>query len=226
MEMPFGWIAIHWQDGVLTGVDLEPEAPVVGAADLPPALGEQLAVYLRDGLSPFGLPIERHGTPFQRRVWQALQAIPAGHTRTYGELAEVLGTSARAVGGACRANPCPIVVPCHRVVAKRGLGGFAGDTSGRKVAIKRWLLRHEGVELGGESSRNGTRVKAHGVDRNSPVEIACPAGVVITDHSTVRSGSSKGRGQHEPCRLRRIGPPLLASPAGLRSLGDVGRGQR
>ena len=53
----------------------------------------------------------------------------------------------RAVGQACRANPCPIVVPCHRVVAVKGLGGFAGDRDGRKLAIKRWLLRHEGVAV-------------------------------------------------------------------------------
>jgi methylated-DNA-[protein]-cysteine S-methyltransferase len=73
-----------------------------------------------------------------------LRSIPPGRTRTYGELASKLGTSARAVGGACRANPCPVVVPCHRVVAANGLGGFAGDTSGRKLEVKRWLLRHEG----------------------------------------------------------------------------------
>jgi methylated-DNA-[protein]-cysteine S-methyltransferase len=179
MEMPFGWIAIHWQDGVLTGVDLEPEAPVVGTVDLPPALGEQIAAYLRDGLSPFDLPIELRGTPFQRRVWQALRAIPAGRTRTYGELAELLGTSARAVGGACRVNPCPIVVPCHRVVAKRGLGGFAGDTSGRKLAIKRWLLRHEGVELDGDKE---PRMNANGPDCNSSGEASCPAKVLPASH--------------------------------------------
>ena len=66
-------------------------------------------------------------------------------TRTYRDLAEQLGSVPRAVGQACRANPCPIVVPCHRVVAVKGLGGFAGDRAGRKLAIKRWLLRHEGV---------------------------------------------------------------------------------
>jgi len=90
------------------------------------------------------LPIELQGTPFQRRVWKALREIPPGRTITYSELARQLGTGARAVGGACRANPCPIVVPCHRVVAVNGLGGFSGDTSGRKLEIKRWLLRHEG----------------------------------------------------------------------------------
>lgn len=149
IETPFGWIAVHWEEGALTEVDLEPELPLGAAADLPPALGEQLAAYLRDGQTRFDLPVELRGTAFQLRVWQALRAIPPGRTQTYGELALALATSARAVGGACRANPCPIVVPCHRVVAKQGLGGFAGDTSGRKLAIKRWLLRHEGVALDG-----------------------------------------------------------------------------
>jgi methylated-DNA-[protein]-cysteine S-methyltransferase len=88
------------------------------------------------------------GTPFQCRVWQALRDIPPGTTRTYGELARDLGTSPRAIGGACRANPCLIAVPCHRVVARDGLGGFAGERGGKRLAVKRWLLRHEGAPAG------------------------------------------------------------------------------
>lgn len=83
------------------------------------------------------------GTAFQRRVWQAMQEIPAGQTRRYGELAQALNSSARAVGGACRANPIPFLIPCHRVVATAGLGGFAGAHEGRLVDLKRWLLAHE-----------------------------------------------------------------------------------
>ncbi len=89
--------------------------------------------------------LELQGTAYQRRVWDALRAIPAGTVLTYGELARRLGTAPRAVGGACRANPCPIFVPCHRVVAAHGRGGFAGATSGRWLVIKEILLRHEGV---------------------------------------------------------------------------------
>ncbi len=89
------------------------------------------------------------GTDFQQRVWRTLGAIPAGQVITYGELAKRLGSSARAVGNACRHNPVPILVPCHRVIAASGLGGFAGDTSGRLVDIKRRLLAHEGVEIPG-----------------------------------------------------------------------------
>ncbi len=85
------------------------------------------------------------GTEFQRRVWDALCAIPSGSVLTYGELARRLGTAPRAVGGACRANPCPIFVPCHRVVAVHGRGGFAGASSARWIEIKEALLRHEGV---------------------------------------------------------------------------------
>jgi len=75
-------------------------------------------------------------------VWAAIRAIPPGEVRTYGELARALGSSARAVGQATGANPWPVLVPCHRVVAAQGLGGYVGwHAPGR--AVKRWLLRHE-----------------------------------------------------------------------------------
>jgi len=83
------------------------------------------------------------GTPFRQKVWQQLSLIPAGETQTYGELAKGLQTSARAIGGACRHNPVPIIVPCHRIVAQNGDGGYAGKTSGFLLEIKRWLLKHE-----------------------------------------------------------------------------------
>lgn len=93
------------------------------------------------------VPLAIEGTPFQKRVWEALQAIPAGQVMTYGELAAQLQSGARAVGNACRRNPTPLVVPCHRVVPSKGIGGFAGHTSGRLVAVKRQLLAREGVEI-------------------------------------------------------------------------------
>jgi len=76
-----------------------------------------------------------------------MQRIPAGKTRTYGEVAQELHSSARAVGGACGANPIPLVVPCHRIVASGGsLGGFMGAREeGFELGIKRWLLEHEGA---------------------------------------------------------------------------------
>lgn len=87
------------------------------------------------------LTVDAGGTPFQRRVWEALRRIPAGSTTSYGELAAALGQpgASRAVGLANGSNPVAIVVPCHRVIAANGgLGGYSGG-----LARKRWLLAHE-----------------------------------------------------------------------------------
>ena len=150
LATPIGLIRLTWAEGALVEVDLEPgEAAEDGAGQVPKAVIAEVAAYFADPGHRFAVPLRRSGTPFQRRVWDALRAIPPGRTRTYGDLAAELGTSPRAVGGACRANPCPILVPCHRVVGATGLGGFAGDTSGHKLAVKRWLLRHEGAEVPG-----------------------------------------------------------------------------
>ena len=106
----------------------------------------QLRAYLKDPHFVFGLPLAPAGTAFQRRVWDGIAAIPAGRTTAYGELAQSLGSAPRAVGNACGANPYPVVVPCHRVVAAHGgLGGFARQRGGFLLDIKRWLLAHEGV---------------------------------------------------------------------------------
>ena len=88
------------------------------------------------------------GTAFQQRVWGAIASIPRGHVRTYGDLARLLGSAPRAVGQACGANWFPLVVPCHRVTAAGGLGGFSNsaDADGFHLGVKRWLLAHEGVE--------------------------------------------------------------------------------
>ncbi len=104
---------------------------------------EALAAYFRDPREVPEVPLELAGTDFQHRVWTALGRIPPGEVLTYGELARQLGTAPRALGQACRANPVPILVPCHRVVAATGRGGYAGATGGRLLAIKRWLLAHE-----------------------------------------------------------------------------------
>ncbi|MDR0770641.1 MAG: methylated-DNA--[protein]-cysteine S-methyltransferase [Burkholderiales bacterium] len=111
------------------------------------ALSEQavreLTRYLDDPQFAFTVPILPRGTLFQQRVWEALQAIPASSTRTYGELAKTLKSAPRAVGGACGANPVVLVIPCHRVVAQRSLGGFMHAGDGEPLHIKRWLLKHE-----------------------------------------------------------------------------------
>ena len=106
----------------------------------------QLFSYLEDPRFEFDLPLRLAGTRHRLAVWEAMQRIPAGATRTYGELARELDSSARAVGGACGANPIPVVVPCHRIVAAQGLGGFMGAAGeGFERSIKRWLLEHEGA---------------------------------------------------------------------------------
>ena len=89
-------------------------------------------------------------TPFQARALEQLQKIPYGETRSYGEIAKILKTSPRAVGNACRNNPLPIIIPCHRVVAANGIGGYDGAKSGGLLAIKYRLLEMEGVCLEAE----------------------------------------------------------------------------
>ena len=87
----------------------------------------QLAAYFAGALTEFNLPLAPPGTGFQKRVWQAMNEIPYGETWTYGGLAERAGTVARAVGGACGANPIPVFIPCHRVLAANGgAGGYSG----------------------------------------------------------------------------------------------------
>jgi methylated-DNA-[protein]-cysteine S-methyltransferase len=116
------------------------------AADCPLAAqaARQLRAYLADPASPFGLPLRPSGTTFQRRVWAEIEKIPRGQVRTYGDVAPSLHNAPRAVGQACGANPFPLVVPCHRVVASGGgLGGFSGQTGGFLIDVKRWLLLHE-----------------------------------------------------------------------------------
>lgn len=104
---------------------------------------EQITAYFDNPQFTFSLPLLTQGTLFQKSVWQTLRDIPPGKPWSYGKVAQYLGTSPRAIGGACRANSIPIVIPCHRVVAVNGLGGFSGETQGHKVDIKHWLLTHE-----------------------------------------------------------------------------------
>jgi methylated-DNA-[protein]-cysteine S-methyltransferase len=107
----------------------------------------QLQAYLEDPRRGFDLPLKLAGTHHRLQVWEAMQRIECGQTRSYGEIARELGSSARAVGGACGANPIPVVVPCHRVIGSdRTLGGFMGSRAeGFELGIKRWLLEHEGA---------------------------------------------------------------------------------
>ena len=104
---------------------------------------EALDNYFNSGLFESEISLSPQGTSFQLKVWQALKMIPFGSVRTYGDVAKELQTSSRAVGQACRRNNIPLFIPCHRVVAAKGLGGFMGGY--RHVERKRWLLQHEGI---------------------------------------------------------------------------------
>ena len=104
---------------------------------------QQLEEYRDDPNTRFDLPLLIEGTEFQRQLWDALCEIPRGKTLTYGELARRLGVDARAIGQACGDNRLPIVIPCHRVVAADGIGGFGHATGGYLLEAKRWLLAHE-----------------------------------------------------------------------------------
>jgi len=108
---------------------------------------QQLQCYLDDPQYSFDLPLQMHGTDFQHRLWSALCDVSSGTTATYGQLVERLGMKggAQAVGQACRRNPVPIVVPCHRILSQSGMGGYAGETAGEKLRFKQALLKHEGL---------------------------------------------------------------------------------
>lgn len=104
---------------------------------------DEIEHYLDNPGHIFDLPLATRGTPFQQRVWHAIREIPTGRTREYGELAHDLSSVARAVGQACGANPFPLATPCHRVLARTGMGGFAHAQNGWLLDTKRWLLQHE-----------------------------------------------------------------------------------
>lgn len=143
LQTPLGRLGIISDGRVIRRIDWLPP----GGTPAPPndGLAARAARILQDWFSdphaPLDLPLAPAPTDFQRRVRSAMQAIPPGSTRTYGEIARELGSSARAVGGACRDNPLPIIVPCHRVVGRHGLGGYSGDWEcGAALTLKQGLL--------------------------------------------------------------------------------------
>ncbi|MES2832631.1 MAG: methylated-DNA--[protein]-cysteine S-methyltransferase [Pseudomonadota bacterium] len=111
-------------------------------------VGQQIERYCDDCDFVFDLPLMHAGTIFQQKVWQAIAAIPRGAVQTYGEIARRIGSAPRAVGQACGANWFPLVIPCHRVTAATGLGGFSNhaEVDGFHLGVKRWLLAHEGLD--------------------------------------------------------------------------------
>ena len=146
VRTPFAVLGIRVADGVLASLELLPQAtPVQAPADAATAhVVAEIERYLEDPRHRIELPLAPAPTEFQQRMREAMLGIPAGRTRTYGDIAKALGTAPRAVGRACGANPIALVVPCHRVVGSDGgLGGFMQAAEGMTLEIKRWLLAHE-----------------------------------------------------------------------------------
>ena len=138
---PVGRLTLDERDGALVAIRWSDEA---ASADTPllAEAARQLGAYFAGALDRFDLPMMPAGSPFDQAVWAAMRAIPFGRTRSYGELAAGLGSAPRAVGRACGRNPIPIVIPCHRVLAQGGLGGYSGAGG---VATKHALLALEGA---------------------------------------------------------------------------------
>lgn len=147
LKTPCGVLGILCTDAALTGIEFLPP----GTRSQPPRSAfaqkacAQLSAYFADAAFRFDLPLQPGGTEHQGKVWQIMRAIPSGQVLSYGDIAAELQSSPRAVGQACGNNPIPIIIPCHRVVGKAGLGGFMHHSDGSALDIKRCLLAHEGV---------------------------------------------------------------------------------
>lgn len=136
---PIGDISIAEEDGFIVSVDwgwssFQESTPLLIEAQ------QQLEAYFDGLLKQFDLPINPYGTPYQKKVWQALQSIPYGKTCFYGDISKKIGGSPRSVGNANAINPIPIIIPCHRVIARNSLGGYSGE-GGSKT--KKFLLNLE-----------------------------------------------------------------------------------
>ncbi|MFZ6863971.1 methylated-DNA--[protein]-cysteine S-methyltransferase [Undibacterium sp. Ji67W] len=149
IDAPFGAMGIRVEDQKLAELVYLPSRFKEKAPSDPVSalVAEQIDRYFNDADFRFQLPLKPVGTAFQSRVWQAISAVPRGEVVTYGQIAKHIRSAPRAVGQACGANWYPLVIPCHRVTAAGGLGGFAhhDDETGFHLGVKRWLLAHEGV---------------------------------------------------------------------------------
>lgn len=151
LRTPFAVLGLRTDGRALTRLtylprDEDEQAPADAVAE---RAVRELERYLADAQFRFTVPLAPGGTVFQQRVWGALHAIAPGHSRTYGEVARMVRSAPRAVGQACGANRIALIIPCHRVVGAMGaLGGFMHSADDSPLAIKRWLLQHEGYRFG------------------------------------------------------------------------------
>lgn len=146
---PFGAIGVRTDAGLVRElVYLPPSFHEKDASDaLAERVVQQVSRYFAQPDFRFDLPLAPLGTLFQRKVWKAITAIPRGQVLTYGQVAKLVESAPRAVGQACGSNWFPLAIPCHRVTAAGGIGGFSHheDEDGFHIRVKRWLLEHEGV---------------------------------------------------------------------------------
>ncbi len=140
LHTPIGDLTVSEEDGAIVALDWGWGSGVQAETPLLQRASEQLHAYFDGELTGFDLPLAPAGTPYRRRVWQALCEIPYGETRSYAAIAAAAGGSARSVGQANGCNPIPIIIPCHRVVASTHLGGYSG---GDGLTTKRYLLSLE-----------------------------------------------------------------------------------
>lgn len=140
LDTPVGGLAVAEEGGRITRV-FWTDDPHDGTSPILDKAVAQLRAYFAGDLKDFDLPLAPLADPFREQVRAAMRAIPHGQTRTYGEIANDLGTYGQPVGVACASNPIPVIVPCHRVLSADGLGGFSG---GQGIETKIALLRHEG----------------------------------------------------------------------------------
>jgi methylated-DNA-[protein]-cysteine S-methyltransferase len=145
VDFPRMKVAVKTRDDKVVEIRYLPSsaAGVQATNSLAEKAATQLERYRDNPDAGFDLPLLIEGSDLQRGVWAAMCAIPRGRTRTYGELARELGADARAIGQCCGDNRLPIVIPCHRVVAADGIGGFSHTSEGYLIEVKRWLLAHE-----------------------------------------------------------------------------------
>ena len=141
LPSPVGQLTIDEEDDAIVAIRWA-DAPAGNGSPLLTEAARQLDAYFAGKLSHFDLPLAPAGSPFEARVWSAMQLIPYGETRSYGDLAAAVGSAPRPVGRACGRNPIPIVIPCHRVLARGGLGGYSGAGG---LATKQRLLALEGA---------------------------------------------------------------------------------
>jgi methylated-DNA-[protein]-cysteine S-methyltransferase len=141
ISSPVGALTLEEEDGAIVAISWGKGGLSNGSPLLTEA-ARQLDAYFAGELTDFDLPLAPAGSRFEQRVWAAMQTIPYGQTRSYGDLAGAIGSAPRAVGRACGKNPIPIVIPCHRVLARAGLGGYSGEGG---LVTKERLLALEGA---------------------------------------------------------------------------------